>query len=231
MIQYLGSRGAWKTARAQGQPHPPDGRRARAGDGLGPLSVVRLGEAAAAPLHLQLAATVRAGFVKASCRPAAHCRARRTWRAGTRNGHAPSGPEPRAGPPGARPAGCHGSVGGPRDGRARHWQAVACRRPARVRAATGRQRGAGNGAGLIGRTGAGSVVASHPGAAAAWCRVVDLTLSAAGRPAGWRVGDLNWPRSALLLAVRHNGEAFEASEHTQRRPGDCLTVLGSGWPG
>jgi chloride channel protein, CIC family len=56
-------------------------------------------------------------------------------------------------------------------------------------------------------------------------RVVDLLIPEHAQAARRRVGDLVWPRSALLMAIRRGAEAIEPTNETELRPGDHLTVL------
>jgi CIC family chloride channel protein len=56
-------------------------------------------------------------------------------------------------------------------------------------------------------------------------RVVELELTTGAVPVGKRVGEIAWPASSLLLAVRRNGEAFQPDAETELSAEDRLTLL------
>jgi CIC family chloride channel protein len=56
-------------------------------------------------------------------------------------------------------------------------------------------------------------------------RAVDLELTRDRPPAGRRVNEVAWPGSSLLLAVRRDGRAVEASGELELHKGDRLTLL------
>jgi trk system potassium uptake protein TrkA len=55
--------------------------------------------------------------------------------------------------------------------------------------------------------------------------VLDLQLGTRGGLVGQRVGDLAWPRSALLLAIRRDSQTLEPTDDTRLEAGDRLSVL------
>jgi CIC family chloride channel protein len=56
-------------------------------------------------------------------------------------------------------------------------------------------------------------------------RVVELDLTSTAALIGRKVGELAWPASTLLLAIRRNGHALQPDQDTQLAAGDRLTLL------
>ena len=56
-------------------------------------------------------------------------------------------------------------------------------------------------------------------------RVVDLHLAGNGSPVGQRVGQVDWPRGTVLVAVRRDEEWITVSEGTVLTEGDRITLL------
>ncbi|HWB66000.1 MAG TPA: chloride channel protein [Mycobacteriales bacterium] len=56
-------------------------------------------------------------------------------------------------------------------------------------------------------------------------RIIDLELTRDAPPVGQRVGDVDWPRSSLLLGIRRNGGTLAPDEDTRLERNDRLTLL------
>jgi CIC family chloride channel protein len=56
-------------------------------------------------------------------------------------------------------------------------------------------------------------------------RIIELELNARADPVGKAIGDIAWPASTLLLAIRRDGHAFSPQLATTLAQGDRLTLL------
>ncbi|MGH9076089.1 MAG: chloride channel protein [Acidimicrobiales bacterium] len=56
-------------------------------------------------------------------------------------------------------------------------------------------------------------------------RVIELELGASAAAVGQRVGDVAWPASTLLLALRRDGQSVKPDEDSELAAGDRLTLL------